>query len=78
MSSRPATCTYHQYLELQPPYLACRGRGDPGASLAPTPTPDTHLVKLTLHSGAQHDDGYQHPQEEEAGEEEAAHRGVAG
>ena len=50
-----------------------------GATRAPPkPLPDTHLEKLTLHSRAQHDDGHQHPQEEEAGEEEAAHRGVAG
>lgn len=55
------------------------GAGRGGAiRVPPNPLADTYLVKLTLHSGAQHDDGYQHPQEEKAGEEEAAHRGVPG
>lgn len=77
MSSYPVTCTHTISTTWNFDHLTLSVEG--GAIRAPPePLPDTHLVKLTLHSGAQHDDGYQHPQEEEAGEEEAAHRGVAG
>lgn len=70
MSAHPLPPAHYQHLPLIMEARAIRA--------PPKPLRDTHLVKLTLHPGAQHDDGHQHAQEEKAGEEEAAHRGVAG